>query len=80
MNNIGFIEFAYGKIKYIVNAVSKCESIYLAHALFYFIWNVVTKSRIPNNGTIRIFDKSKLKEDAFSYSYANFQPYSMKWN
>jgi hypothetical protein len=36
MNNIGFIEFAYGKIKYIVNAVSKCESIYLAHALILF--------------------------------------------
>jgi hypothetical protein len=75
MNNIGFIEFAQGKIKFIFNAVLKCESIYLAHVLFYFIWNVVTKSRIPKNGAIRIFDhKSKLQEDAFSYSNANFQP------
>ena len=75
MNNIGFIEFTYGQIKFIFNAVLKCESIYLAHVIFYFIWNVVTKSRIPKNGAIRIFDdKSKLQEDAFSYSYANFQP------
>ena len=77
MNNIGFIEFAYGKIRYTFNAVSKCESIYLAHVLFYFICNVVTKSRIPKIGAIRIFDKSKLQEDAFCYAYANFQPYSM---
>ena len=49
MNNIGFIEFAYGKIRYIFNAVLKCESIYLAYLLFYFIWNIVTKSRIPKN-------------------------------
>jgi hypothetical protein len=81
MNNIGFIEFAYGTIRYIFNAAFKCELIYLPHVLLYFIWNVVTKSRIPKNGTIRIFDhKSKLKEDASSYSYANVQPYSMKWN
>jgi len=79
MNNIGFIEFAYGKIRYIFNAVLKCESIYLAHVLFYSICNVVTKSPIPKNDAIRIFDdKSKLQEDAFSYSYANFQPYSMR--
>ena len=37
MNKIGFIEFAYGKIKYIFNAVLKCESFYLARVLFYFI-------------------------------------------
>jgi hypothetical protein len=81
MNNIGFIEFTYGKIKYFVNAVSKCESIYLAHVLFYFIWNVVTKSRIPKNGTIRMFDdKSKLKEDAFSYSYATIEIVSIQNN
>ena len=81
MNDIGFIELADSKIKYIFSTVLKCESIYLVHALFYFIWNVVTKSRIPKNGAIQIFDdKSKLQEDAFSYSYANFQPYSMKWN
>jgi hypothetical protein len=81
MNNIGFIEFIYSKIRYIFNAVLKCVSIYLVHVLFYFIWNVVTKSRIPNNGAIQFFDdKSKLQEDAFSYSHANFQPYSMKWN
>ena len=61
MNNIGFIEFAYGKIKYISNTVLKCESIYLEYVLLYFIWNVVTKMRIPKNGAIRIFDdKSKL--------------------
>ena len=79
MNNIGFIEFAYGKIIYIFNLVLKCKSIYLAHVLFYFIRNVVTKSRIPKNSAIQIFDdKSKLQEDAFSYSYVNFQPYSMK--
>ena len=67
MNNIGFIEFTYGKIKFIFKAVLKCKSIYLAH--------VVTKSRIPKNGAIRISDdKSKLQEDAFSYSNANFQP------
>ena len=78
---IGFIEWTNGKIRYIFNALLKCESIYLAHVLFYIIWNVVTKSRIPKNGTMRIFDdKSKLQEDAFSYSYANFQPSSMKWN
>jgi len=81
MNNIGFIEFAYGKIKYLFNAILKCESIYLVHVAFYFIWNVVTKSWIPQNGTMRIFDdQSTLQEDALSYSYANFQLYSIKWN
>jgi hypothetical protein len=81
MNDIGFIELAYSKIKYIFSAVLKCDSIYLVHVLVYCIWNVVTKSQIPKNGAIQIFDnKSKLQEDAFSYSYANFQPYSMKWN
>jgi hypothetical protein len=73
MHTIGLIEFTYGKMKYIFNLVLKCESIYLAYLLFYFIWNVVTKSRIPKNGVMRIFDdKQKLQEDAFSYSYANF--------
>ena len=56
MNNMGFIEFAQGKIKYIFNPVLKCESIYLDYLLFYFIWNVVTKSIIPKNRAIRIFD------------------------
>ena len=37
MNNIGFIEFAFGKIRYIFNPVLKCESIYLVHVLFYLI-------------------------------------------
>jgi hypothetical protein len=32
-----------------------------------------------SNSQKRIFDgKSKLQEDTFTYSYANFQPYSMK--
>ena len=65
MHNIGLIEFAYGKMKYIFNSVLICESIYLAYLLFYFI---------SKNGAIRIFDdKYTLQEDAFSYSYANFQ-------
>ena len=76
MNNIGFIGFAYSKIRYILNAVLKCESIYLAHVLFYFISNVETKSRIPKNGAIEIFyDSQNCKR---MYSHTNFQPYSMK--
>ena len=37
MNDIGFIEFAFGNIQYIFSAVLKCESIYLAACsiLFY---------------------------------------------
>ena len=37
MNNVGFIEFAYGTIRYIFNAAFKCELIYLPHVLLYFI-------------------------------------------
>jgi len=36
MNNIRFIEFTYGKIRYIFNSVLKRELIYLVHVLFYF--------------------------------------------
>jgi hypothetical protein len=64
-------------IRYSLSPVLKCESMRMFYS--FFIWNVVTKSRIPKNGAVRIFDdKSKLQEDTFSYSYANFQPYSMK--